>query len=66
MTLGEKIKNKRLERDMYQDELARLSGVSKPMISYVERDLKTPSLKTLRKIATALSCSLDELDDDAS
>lgn len=64
MTIGERIKEKRKERDLTQRELARLSGVSNNMISYIERDLRTPSIQTLKRIAKILRCSLDYICND--
>ena len=56
MSLGENIREQRHKRGLEQKELALILGVSSPTISNIERDVKTPSLKTLKKIAHALRC----------
>ncbi|WP_303820936.1 helix-turn-helix domain-containing protein [Ruminococcus flavefaciens] len=66
MTIGANIRNKRIQRDLSQNELAKLSGVSKPMISAIERDQRTPSVTVAQKIARTLRCTVDELLDGAA
>jgi len=60
-TLGKKVREYRTKRGLDQRELALILGVSSPTISNIERDKKTPSLKTLVKIAKALHCSINDL-----
>ena len=64
MTIGEKVRQKRLERDLTQSELAKLSGVSKSMIFYIEKDLRIPTVDKLRSIAKVLRCSMDYICND--
>ncbi len=66
MTIGTNIRNKRLQRDLSQNELAKLSGVSKPMISAIERDQRIPTVVVAQKIARTLRCTVDELLSEAS
>ena len=61
MRIGDNFKNKRIERDLSQEELSKLSGVSKPMISYIERGKRVPSVLTAQKIARVLRCTIDDL-----
>lgn len=61
MSIGDNFKNKRIERDLSQEELSKLSGVSKPMISYIERGKRVPSVLTTQKIARVLRCTIDDL-----
>lgn len=61
MNIGDNFKNKRIERDLSQEELSKLSGVSKPMISYIERGKRVPSVLTAQKIARVLRCTIDDL-----
>ncbi len=61
MTIGENIKNKRIEYDIDQQELARRIGVSKTLICTIEKGVKTPSLAVIISIADVLHCSVDEL-----
>ena len=66
MTIGTNFRLKRIQRDLSQNELAKLSGVSKPMISAIERDKRTPSVLVAQKIAKTLRCTVDELLSEAS
>lgn len=61
MTIGENIKNKRLEYDIEQQKLAQRIGVSKAMICGIEKGVKIPSVALLVSIADTLHCSVDEL-----
>lgn len=61
MTIGENIRRKRLEYDIEQQELAKRIGVTKGLISRIERDLQSPSVSVLVCIADTLHCSTDEL-----
>jgi DNA-binding XRE family transcriptional regulator len=66
MTIGKAIKEKRIERDLSQQELSDLSGVSKQMICAVENNKRIPSVTIAKKLAKTLRCSLDELFGEAS
>ena len=61
MTIGENIKNKRLEYDIEQQELAKRVGVTKAMMCSIETGVKIPSVAVLVRIADTLHCSVDEL-----
>nr|DAE73410.1 MAG TPA: hypothetical protein [Caudoviricetes sp.] len=61
MTLGENIRNKRLEYDIEQQELAQRIGVNKATICGIETGVKIPSVAVLVRIADILHCSIDEL-----
>lgn len=63
-TLGEKIKELRMQKMYSQGELAKELGVSPAMISYIESDEKTPSLLLLKRLAKLLEVSLDYLLDE--
>lgn len=56
--LGNKIREIRLERNMKLSELAEKTGLSTSYISLLERDLTSPSISSLRKIAEALEVPL--------
>jgi transcriptional regulator with XRE-family HTH domain len=66
MQLGRKIRDLRLRRGLTVQKLAEASGLSKGFISQVENDRTSPSLATLRDLATALRTSVAYLvvDDD--
>ncbi|MCC7103700.1 MAG: cupin domain-containing protein [Chloroflexi bacterium] len=59
--LGERIRLRRLQRRLSLDELALRSGVSRSMISSVERGKKVPTVVVLSRIATALDASIARL-----
>lgn len=52
----------RTKRKLNQAQLSKLSGVPQPMISCIETgDVKNPTVKTLKKLAAALRCTVDDL-----
>lgn len=53
MTLGQKIKTARLERGMTQKELAG-DAITRNMLSKIENDAATPSVRTLEHLAHTL------------
>lgn len=65
-SLGEKLKMYRTKRRLSLAELAIRSGISKSLISQVERSLVNPSVATIRNLARALEIPvfLLFLDDD--
>lgn len=59
MTVGERIRERRLELKMSQDELAEKAGYcSKPAISRFEHSGNEISMKQIKKLAVALDCSM--------
>jgi transcriptional regulator with XRE-family HTH domain len=54
LRLGDKIRKLRQERRYTLQELADLTGLSKPLLSQIENDQVTPPLATLLKIAKGL------------
>ncbi|MFZ5597809.1 MAG: helix-turn-helix domain-containing protein [Bacillota bacterium] len=54
---SEQIRRLRLRLGISQSELARRAGYSHEFISQVERNIKTPSIKALQKIALGLGVS---------
>jgi len=61
MTLGERIRRLRHERDWSQTQLAQKLGVHQKQISGYERGLHTPSTDVLIRIARLFDVSLDYL-----
>lgn len=51
MTIGFRVKQIRLNLGMSQQTFADNIGISKPMVSFIESDSKTPSRETVTKIA---------------
>ena len=61
MTLGERMKKLRLERDMTGQQLGRLLGVEKSAISHWEKGLRIPSDITIVEMSKVFNTSTDYL-----
>lgn len=60
--IGKKIKEKRAEKDLTQDELARKANIPYTTLVKIETGaVKSPSVNTVKKIAIALETTIDEL-----
>jgi transcriptional regulator with XRE-family HTH domain len=67
MTLGERLRFLRQQRGLSASQLAGTVGVSRALISQLERGHANPSIDTLRKIAAALDAPIASFfDDDAT
>ncbi len=66
MTFGQKVSFSRKEKKLSQAELGKLSGISGDIIGKYERDEMKPSIDTAKKLADALSLSLDYLVGDSA
>ena len=60
-SLGKQIKKQRRKLGYTQDQLAEKSGLSTKYIQFVESASRTPSLKTLYRIAKALGVKVKDL-----
>ena len=56
--VGDRVRHLRLRRGLTLDQLAELSGVSRAMISKVERAEASPTASTLARLCSALGVSL--------
>lgn len=54
LKIGQQLKSIRINRNMTLDDMASITGVSKPMLGQIERSLSSPTINTLWKIATGL------------
>ena len=61
MLLGDRIKSRRLEMHMTQQELANLIGVTKVAICNYENNSRTTKLKTISKLASVLNLEIGYL-----
>ena len=59
MTLAEKLKKIREEKNLSQAELAKKANVSQSMIAYIERGTKSPTINLASIIAEALGVKLE-------
>lgn len=56
--IGFQIKQKRLEKEMTQKDLSRLTGIDQSDISKIEKGLFNPSILLIKRIAQGLGCEL--------
>ena len=61
MTLGKRIATLRKEKELKQDDLAEMLGVSPQAVSKWENDLTCPDISILPQLAKILGVSVDEL-----
>ena len=61
MTLGQKIKKLRVEKNLTQKDLADRLYVTFQTVSKWENDENEPDVSTLRELAKVFECSLDYL-----
>lgn len=67
MSLGSRINEIRRDKKISIDELCEKSGVPKGTLSKITAGITTsPTLDTVKAIAKALECKLDDLDDDVT
>jgi transcriptional regulator with XRE-family HTH domain len=67
MPIGDRLKQLRTAKGMTQLQLSRATGLSLSIIAQLEQgDTANPRLNTVKALAKALGCSLDDLaaDDD--
>ena len=55
------IAQKRKEKGMTQEQLAKAVGVSRGMIAMVERGTKQVNLRLAKKLAEIFDCTVDDL-----
>ena len=58
LKIGERLKEIRNTRHLTLDEVAELTGVSKPMLGQIERGQSSPTINVLWKISTGLKIPL--------
>lgn len=61
MEIGEKIKALRLANRITLNELSQKSGVSKSLLSQIERNISIPTVTTLQKIANAFGIPISRM-----
>lgn len=61
MSLGQRIRNRRGELKLTQQQLAKALNLTSQHISAIEQDKRTPSLSSLAKIAEELGVTVDYL-----
>lgn len=58
---GDRIRSLRTTRGLSQEQFAAQCGLDRTYISGIERGVRNPSLRNIRKIANELGVSLSEL-----
>ncbi len=58
LKIGERLKEIRNTRQLTLDDVAKLTGVSKPMLGQIERGQSSPTINILWKISTGLKIPL--------
>ena len=61
LKIGERIRSKRRERELTQEELANILGVTKAAVSKWENEESYPDITTLPLIAQLFHMTMDEL-----
>lgn len=59
--IGQRIKQKRVERGLTQERLSELVGIGPSHMSHIESGSTVPSFEVFVSILNALECSADEL-----
>ena len=60
-SIGSQIKLHRLSLGLSQEKLAAIANVDRTYISMLERDMKSPTIDTARRVAAALGVRLSQL-----
>ena len=60
-TIGQRVRNYRINKGLSQEKLAELSGCHPTYIGQVERGEKNATLESIEKIASAMNISLAQL-----
>ncbi len=63
-TIGNKIKNLRLQKGLTQEELGERTDLSKGYISQIEREISSPSIETLFSLLEVLGISAKDFFDE--
>lgn len=58
VVIGYKIKEKRLERNITQEQLSKLTGIDQSDISKIEKGLANPTIKQIQRIVNKLDSKL--------
>ena len=60
--IGQRIRELRQKRGMFQSNLSEMSGVTRPNIARIEAGKYSAGLDVLAKIASALGCDIDFIE----
>jgi len=60
-SIGKKVRRSRKQRNLTQERLAEMIGVSTTYIGFIEQGQRIPSIKTADKLARVLGIKLSDL-----
>jgi len=60
-SIGERVRKSRKQRNLNQERLAEMIGVSTTYIGFIEQGQRMPSIKTADKLARVLGIKLSDL-----
>jgi len=60
-TIGQRIRTLRRKRGLTQAKLAQLSGLASEHVCRLERDRRSPNLRTILALSAALECQAADL-----
>lgn len=60
MSIGERLKKIRESRNLTQEQVAKEAGITKQMVSAVEKGYKVMSLPVAVAVADALACTVND------
>lgn len=66
MTVGQRVRSRRQELGLTQEQLASRAPVALRTLQRLENDRLTPTLGTLSAVATILGCTVSELIEEAA
>lgn len=58
---NERIRDYREDKDLTQEELAKMLGIKREQLSKYERGIQTPSIIIIKKICDVLEIKIDDL-----
>lgn len=61
MKFGDRLKKRREDKELTQQQLGKLINVSDATINRYERDLREPGIETIKLLSRVLDCSTDYL-----
>ena len=62
--IGDRIRAIRLKRGLFQEHLAEMCGMKQQYLARIENGRISTGVDTLSKIATALNCSIDFIENN--
>lgn len=58
--LADTLKRERLDRNLSHDQLAKMSGLTRPAISHIESGKRNPSMQNVYKLITSMGMTMED------